>query len=109
MRFCLMLEGQEGVTWSDWLGAARAAERLGFEAIFTSDHYLSVIRHRDRDRGSSDAWTMLGALAASTETIRLGTMVSPVTFRLPASGGRRAAHHAEPRALRRPGDARRAR
>jgi F420-dependent oxidoreductase-like protein len=57
---------------------------LGFEAIFTSDHYLSVIRHRDRDRGSSDAWTMLAALAASTETIRLGTMVSPVTFRQPA-------------------------
>lgn len=84
MRFCLMLEGQEGVTWPDWLGAAHAAERLGFEAIFTSDHYLSVIRHRDRDRGSSDAWTMLSALAASTETIRLGTMVSPVTFRLPA-------------------------
>ena len=55
MRFCLMLEGQEGVTWPDWLGAAHAAERLGFEAIFTSDHYLSVIRHRDRDRGSSDA------------------------------------------------------
>ncbi|MDH4112140.1 MAG: TIGR03560 family F420-dependent LLM class oxidoreductase [Actinomycetota bacterium] len=84
MRFCLMLEGQEGVTWPDWLGAARAAERLGFEAIFTSDHYLSVMRHRARDRGSSDAWTMLSALAASTETIRLGTMVSPVTFRLPA-------------------------
>ena len=79
-----MLEGQEGVTWPDWLAAAQAAERLGFEAIFTSDHYLSVIRHRDRDRGSSDAWTMLAALAASTETIRLGTMVSPVTFRQPA-------------------------
>jgi F420-dependent oxidoreductase-like protein len=84
MRFCLMLEGQEGVTWPDWLAAARAAERLGFEAIFTSDHYLSVMRHRDRDRGSSDAWTMLAALAASTETIRLGTMVSPVTFRHPS-------------------------
>jgi F420-dependent oxidoreductase-like protein len=84
MRFCLMLEGQEGVTWPDWLAAARTAERLGFEAIFTSDHYLSVIRHRDRDRGSSDAWTVLAALAASTETIRLGTMVSPVTFRQPA-------------------------
>ena len=41
MRFCLMLEGQEGVTWPDWLAAARTAERLGFEAIFTSDHYLS--------------------------------------------------------------------
>jgi F420-dependent oxidoreductase-like protein len=84
MRFCLMLEGQEGVTWPDWLAAARAAERLGFEAIFTSDHYLSVMGHRDRDRGSSDAWTLLAALAASTDVIRLGTLVSPVTFRLPA-------------------------
>jgi probable F420-dependent oxidoreductase len=101
MRFCLMLEGQEGVTWPDWLGAARTAERLGFEAIFTSDHYLSVMRDAGRDsvmrearrdsvmrdagdRGSSDAWTMLSALAASTERIRLGTMVSPVTFRAPA-------------------------
>jgi F420-dependent oxidoreductase-like protein len=88
MRFCLMLEGQEGVTWANWLAAARAAERLGFEAIFTSDHYLSVMRTpeaaRDPGRGSSDAWTMLSALAASTETIGLGTMVSPVTFRPPA-------------------------
>jgi len=84
MRFCLMLEGQEGVTWPDWLAAARAAERLGFDGIFTSDHYLSVMRHRDHDRGSSDAWTMLSALAASTDVLRLGTMVSPITFRLPA-------------------------
>jgi F420-dependent oxidoreductase-like protein len=84
MRFCLMLEGQEGVTWSEWLAAARAAERLGFDGIFTSDHYLSVIRHRERDRGSSDAWTMLSALAAATDSIRLGTLVSPATFRPPA-------------------------
>ena len=84
MRFCLMLEGQEGVTWPDWLDAARTAERLGFEAIFTSDHYLSVMPTSGRDRGSSDAWTMLSALAASTETIRLGTLVSPVTFRHPS-------------------------
>ncbi|MGZ8630242.1 MAG: TIGR03560 family F420-dependent LLM class oxidoreductase [Actinomycetota bacterium] len=84
MRFCLMLEGQEGVKWEAWLAAARTAERLGFEALFTSDHYLSVMRDRDHDRGSSDAWTNLGALAASTETIRLGTLVSPVTFRPPA-------------------------
>ncbi len=84
VRFCLMLEGQEGVRWEAWLAAARAAERLGFEALFTSDHYLSVMRDRGHDRGSSDAWTNLGALAASTQTIRLGTLVSPVTFRLPA-------------------------
>jgi F420-dependent oxidoreductase-like protein len=82
MRFCLMLEGQEGVTWDAWLAAARAAERLGFEAIFTSDHYLSVMGNRDR--GSSDAWVNLAALAAMTDRIRLGTLVSPVTFREPA-------------------------
>ena len=82
MRFCLMLEGQEGVSWPDWLGAARTAEQLGFDAIFTSDHYLSVMRRGGR--GSSDAWTMLSAVAASTRTIRLGTLVSPVTFRNPA-------------------------
>ena len=84
MRFCLMLEGQEGVDWPDWLDAARTAERLGFEAIFTSDHYLSVMPATGRDRGSSDAWTILSALAASTQTIRLGTLVSPATFRHPS-------------------------
>lgn len=82
MRFCLMLEGQEGVTWEQWLAAAGAAERLGFEALFTSDHYLSV--QGAPDRGSSDAWTLLEALAARTSTLRLGTLVSPVTFREPA-------------------------
>jgi F420-dependent oxidoreductase-like protein len=82
MRVCLMLEGQEGVTWPEWAAAAQAAERLGFDAIFTSDHYFSVMRNRDR--GSSDAWTNLAGLAAITSTIRLGTLVSPVTFRPPA-------------------------
>jgi F420-dependent oxidoreductase-like protein len=82
MRVCLMLEGQEGVTWEEWVAAAQTAERLGFEAIFTSDHYFSV--QGGRDRGSSDAWTNLAGLAAVTSTIRLGTLVSPVTFREPA-------------------------
>lgn len=76
-----MLEGQEGVTWSRWLAVAEACERLGFEGLFTSDHYLSVMGARDR--GSNDAWTILAALAARTERIRLGTLVSPVTFRHP--------------------------
>jgi F420-dependent oxidoreductase-like protein len=82
MRFCLMLEGQEGVTWDEWVAAALTAERLGFEAIFTSDHYFSVMGNRDR--GSSDAWANLAGLGAVTSSIRLGTLVSPVTFRLPA-------------------------
>ena len=81
MRFSLMLEGQEGVTWERWLAVAELCERLGFEGIFTSDHYLSVMRAPDR--GSNDAWTLLSALAARTQRLRVGTMVSPVTFRLP--------------------------
>lgn len=81
MRFCLMLEGQEGVTWPQWVEIAEAAERLGFEALFTSDHYLSV--QGAAGRGSNDAWTILAGLAARTERIGLGTMVSPATFRHP--------------------------
>lgn len=81
MRFCLMLEGQEGVTWSQWVAVAEAAERLGFEALFSSDHYLSV--QGARGRGSNDAWTILAGLAVRTERLRLGTMVSPATFRHP--------------------------
>lgn len=75
-----MLEGQEGVTWPQWLAIAQTCERLGFEGLFTSDHYLSVVTD---EPGSSDAWTVLGALAARTERLRLGTLVSPATFRLP--------------------------
>jgi F420-dependent oxidoreductase-like protein len=82
MRFCLMLEGQEGVTWPQWLAVAEAAERLGFETLFSSDHYFSV--QGVHGRGSNDAWTILAGLAARTERLRLGTLVSPATFRHPA-------------------------
>ena len=82
LGYGLMLEGQEGVTWPQWLAIARTCERLGFDALLTSDHYLSAVT--TEEPGSNDAWTLLGALAASTERLRLGTMVSPVTFRLPA-------------------------
>jgi F420-dependent oxidoreductase-like protein len=81
MRFCLMVEGQEGITWEQWLALSEACERLGFEGLFTSDHYFSVMGAAGR--GASDAWTALSALAARTERLRLGTLVSPVTFRLP--------------------------
>ncbi len=82
VRFCLMIEGQQGVTWKHWLALAEAAERLGFEALFRSDHYFSS--DGVGGRGSTDAWALLAALAARTERIRLGTLVSPVTFRLPS-------------------------
>lgn len=82
MRLCLMIEGQEGVSWDEWTALAQACERAGLEALFRSDHYLSVIGRRDRV--SLDAWATLAGLAAQTKRIRLGTLVSPVTFRHPS-------------------------
>jgi F420-dependent oxidoreductase-like protein len=82
MEICLMIEGQEDVTWEDWQALAAACEEHGVGAMFRSDHYLSVA---DRiERGALDAWGTITALAAVTEKLRLGTMVSPATFRHPA-------------------------
>jgi F420-dependent oxidoreductase-like protein len=77
-----MIEGQEDVTWEQWVALGETAERSGFEALFRSDHYLSVVGNPGR--GSLDAWSTLNALAARTQTIRLGTMVSPTSFRHPS-------------------------
>ncbi len=74
-----MLEGQEGVAWEQLLALALAAEDAGLEGLFRSDHYRSILR--GDPAGAMDAWVTLGALAARTERIRLGTLVSPVTFR----------------------------
>jgi alkanesulfonate monooxygenase SsuD/methylene tetrahydromethanopterin reductase-like flavin-dependent oxidoreductase (luciferase family) len=82
MKICLMVEGQEDVTWEDWLALAGACEEHGVGTMFRSDHYLSVDDRRER--GSLDAWGTITALGAVTETLRLGTMVSPATFRHPA-------------------------
>jgi alkanesulfonate monooxygenase SsuD/methylene tetrahydromethanopterin reductase-like flavin-dependent oxidoreductase (luciferase family) len=81
MRIALMVEGQEGPSWDEWIALAGACEQHGLEALFRSDHYLS---QTDPDRPATDAWTLLGALAARTSTLRLGTLVSPVTFRHPS-------------------------
>jgi F420-dependent oxidoreductase-like protein len=77
-----MIEGQQGVAWERWLDLADACERLGFEGLFRSDHYFSS--RGAAGQGSTDAWTLLAGLAARTDRIRLGTLVSPVTFREPA-------------------------
>jgi alkanesulfonate monooxygenase SsuD/methylene tetrahydromethanopterin reductase-like flavin-dependent oxidoreductase (luciferase family) len=79
MRVCLMLEGQEGISWDQWILLADAAEAAGLDGLFRSDHYLSIAR--PAPAGSLDAWTTLAALATRTERLRLGTLVSPVTFR----------------------------
>jgi F420-dependent oxidoreductase-like protein len=83
MQLCLMVEGQEGVTWTEWVALARACEAHGIPTLFRSDHYLNL--SGAPERGSLDAWGTLCALAAVTSTLRLGTLVSPTTFRHPSA------------------------
>jgi alkanesulfonate monooxygenase SsuD/methylene tetrahydromethanopterin reductase-like flavin-dependent oxidoreductase (luciferase family) len=79
MRVCLMIEGQDTVGWEQWTAIASAAEAAALEGLFRSDHYLGIVR--GTQTGGLDAWTTLAALAVCTERLRLGTLVSPVTFR----------------------------
>ena len=82
MDLRIFTEPQQGASYDDLLAVARAAERLGFDAFFRSDHYL-VMGDHDGLPGPSDAWITLAGLARDTRTIRLGTLVTAATFRLP--------------------------
>ncbi len=73
---------QQGAGYEDLLRIARTTEELGFDAFFRSDHYLSM-GDADGLPGPSDAWVSLAGLARDTSRIRLGTLVSPATFREP--------------------------
>jgi F420-dependent oxidoreductase-like protein len=77
-----MIEGQEGVTWGQWVALARACEGHGLEGLFRSDHHLSF--EAPRQQGALEAWSTLAALGPMTSRIRLGVLVSPVTFRHPS-------------------------
>jgi F420-dependent oxidoreductase-like protein len=85
VEYCIFVEPQLGMTWHHLREAAQAAERLGFHGFFRSDHYLGPDRVLHGDPAVSDAWTTLAGLAVATERIRLGTLVSPVTFRHPGA------------------------
>jgi alkanesulfonate monooxygenase SsuD/methylene tetrahydromethanopterin reductase-like flavin-dependent oxidoreductase (luciferase family) len=89
MELCVMIEGQEGVTWPQWQAIAGACEEHGVGSLFRSDHYLPLGGHEERP--VLDAWGTLCALAATTTTLRLGTLVSPATFRHPANVAKLAA------------------
>lgn len=82
MEYCLFTEPQEGFEYEDQLAFALAGERLGFDAFFRSDHYLRMAPG-DPLPGGTDAWTTLAGLARETRSIRLGTLVSSATHRLP--------------------------
>ena len=82
MRLRIFTEPQQGATYDQLLGIAATAEEEGFDAFFRSDHYLRM-GQGDPGAGPSDAWTTLAGLARDTTTIRLGTLVSSLTFRYP--------------------------
>jgi F420-dependent oxidoreductase-like protein len=82
MDFRIFTEPQQGASYEELLAVAQATERLGFNAFFRSDHYL-VTGDGDGLPGPSDAWTSLAGLARDTSRIKLGTLVSSVTYRHP--------------------------
>lgn len=83
MRYALMTEPQQGLSYDEILAATRTAEAAGIEAFFRSDHYASF--PGGAGLPTTDAWATLAGLARETSTIRLGVLVSPVTFRLPGN------------------------
>lgn len=82
MDLRIFTEPQQGATYDELLAVARAAEDLGYDAFFRSDHYLRM-GDGDPGPGPTDAWTTLAGLARETSRIRLGTLVTSATFRLP--------------------------
>ena len=83
MRFVLMIEAQQGLSYGDQVALAKRAEANGFEAFFRSDHYASF--PGAAGLSTTDAWTVIAGLARDTERIGLGVLVSPVTFRRPGN------------------------
>ena len=86
MDLRIFTEPQQGASYDDLLRVARASEDLGYDAFFRSDHFLAMGEANGLP-GPTDAWTTLAGLARETSTIRLGTLMSAVTFRLPGPLG----------------------
>ena len=82
MEYCLFTEPQQGASYEDQLAFAQTGELLGFDGYFRSDHFLRM-GEGDPLPGPTDAWTTLAGLARETTKIRLGTLVSSVTYRVP--------------------------
>jgi alkanesulfonate monooxygenase SsuD/methylene tetrahydromethanopterin reductase-like flavin-dependent oxidoreductase (luciferase family) len=92
MRLRIFTEPQQGASYDTQLAVAKAAEDLGFDAFFRSDHFVKM-GDVSGEPGPTDSWVTLGALARETGRIRLGTLVTAATFRYPgplASRSRRS-------------------
>lgn len=81
-RICVFTEPHRGADYDDQLRFAQHVEACGFEGFFRADHYQAMGSHPGLP-GPTDAWLTLGALARETSRIRLGTLVTSATFRLP--------------------------
>jgi alkanesulfonate monooxygenase len=81
MKLRIFIEPQFGASYDQQVRMAQAAEANGFDALFRSDHFLTM--GGDGLPGPTDSWVTLGGLARETERIRLGTLVTSSTFRLP--------------------------
>ncbi|HWL59811.1 MAG TPA: LLM class F420-dependent oxidoreductase [Microbacteriaceae bacterium] len=84
MDLRVFLEPQNGATFAEQLAVAQAAERLGFDGFFRSDHVLTMDQRHGGLPGPTDSWVTLGAIASHTSRLRLGTLVSSATFRHPS-------------------------
>lgn len=82
VELCIFTEPQQGASYDQLLSIAKATERHGFHGFFRSDHYLKM-GDGDGLPGPTHAWVTLAGLARETSTIRLGTLVSPITFHDP--------------------------
>ena len=88
MQLGVMVEGQDGLTWDRWRQIMACVEALGFESLWCSDHFMSIV---DPNRDSLDTWVALTLTAAETTRLRFGPLVSPITFRHPSLLARMAA------------------
>jgi len=89
MKLGVMIEGQEGLTWERWKKIVRVTEDLGFESLWRSDHFFSLMGARDRD--ALETFVSLVHVAENTSRIRFGTLVCSMTFRHPSLLARMAA------------------
>ncbi|MDT8306725.1 MAG: TIGR03560 family F420-dependent LLM class oxidoreductase [Anaerolineae bacterium] len=84
----IMIEGQNGLTWKRWQRIVRTVEELGFAGLYRSDHYTNA---NPPDRESLELWVSLTWLAANTQRIAFGPLVTPFSFREPTMTARMAA------------------
>jgi F420-dependent oxidoreductase-like protein len=81
MQVGVMLEGQDGLTWDLWRRIMARVEELGFESLWCSDHFMSIV---DSNRDVLETWVALTLTAAETTRLRFGSLVCPMTFRHPS-------------------------